>query len=269
MNPVAKLDRYPIPKVKDLLARLANGKSFTKIDLSHAYHQLPLVETLKQYVVINTHKGLFQYTRLPFGISSTPGIFQRVIESIIQGIPGVVAYLDDILMTGPSEEAHLTALKEVLSRLEDAGLRAKKDKCEFMVPSVTYLDHKIATEGIHLLPEKVEAIRDAPRPTCVTELKAYLGILTYYSKFLPNMSTVLAPLDELLQKVSVEIGQRTGESISRVQETVHLISVACALQPSVEGDAGVCLWCCRSACSPDAGWDGKAYRICFTIVLEI
>ena len=129
VNPVAKLDKYPIPKVEDLLATLAKGKSFTKINLSHAYQQLPLDVSSKQYVVVNTHKGFFHYTRLTFGISSAPGIFQRIIDSLIKGIPGVVAYLDDILITGPSDEEHLKALEEVLSRLKGAGLRAKKKVC--------------------------------------------------------------------------------------------------------------------------------------------
>ena len=200
VNPVSRLDRYPIPRIEDLLATLAKGKSFTKIDLSHAYQQLSLDEKSKEYVVINTHKGLFRYTRLPFGVSSAPGIFQRVIESIIQGIPGVVAYIDDILITGPTEREHLAALEEVLSRLKNAGLRARKEKCQFMVPSVTYLGYKISSEGIHPLPKKVAAIEEAPSPTCVMELKAYLGLLTYYGKFLPNVSTVLAPLHRLLRK---------------------------------------------------------------------
>ena len=89
VNPVSKLDSYPIPKVEDLFARLRGGKYFTKLDLSQAYQQLPLEEDSKRYVVINTHRGLFRYTRLPFGISLAPGIFQRVIESILQGIDGV------------------------------------------------------------------------------------------------------------------------------------------------------------------------------------
>lgn len=116
VNPVSKLDRYPIPKVEDLFARLCKGKHFSKLDLSQAYQQLPLEEDSKKYVVINTHRGLFRYTKLPFGISSAPGIFQRVI-SILQGIEGVVVYLDDILITGQTKEAHLKALDEVLSRL--------------------------------------------------------------------------------------------------------------------------------------------------------
>ena len=118
VNPVSKLDSYPIPKIEDLFAMLAKGKLFSKIDLSQAYQQLPLDEESQKFVVINTPKGLFRYTRLPFGISSAPGIFQRVIETILQGIPNVVVYLDDILITGNSEDDHLLTLKKVFSRLQ-------------------------------------------------------------------------------------------------------------------------------------------------------
>lgn len=151
-------------------------------------------------MVINTSKGLFQYTRLPFGISSAPGIFQRVIDNLLQGVPNVVSYFDDILITGASDEEHLAALEETLTRLENAGLRARKKKCVFMAPSVTYLGHKVSAEGVHPLPKKVEAITNAPSPTSVGELKAYLGLLTYYGRFLPNASTTLAPLYRLLKK---------------------------------------------------------------------
>ena len=95
---------------------------FTKLDLSQAYQQLPLDEESKQYIVVNTHKGLFRYVRLPFGISSAPGIFQRVMDILLQGISGVVTYIDDILVTGPLDEEHLKALDETLSHLHKAGL---------------------------------------------------------------------------------------------------------------------------------------------------
>lgn len=123
-----------------------------------------------------------------------------MIESILQGIDGVVVYLDDILITGSSEENHLKTLDEVLSRLDKAGLRVKQSKCTFMRESVTYLGHRIDANGLHPLQDNVRAIQEAPTPTSVSTLKSYLGMLTYYSKFLPNLSTTLHPLYHLLRK---------------------------------------------------------------------
>ena len=200
VNPVSKLDSYPIPKVEDLFARLAKGRYFSKLDLSQAYQQLPLAEESKQLVVINTPKGLFRFTRLPYGISSAPGIFQRVIEGLLQGVEGVVVYLDDILITGATKEDHLVTLEEVLNRLDKVGLRVKRKKCEFLKESVGYLGHKIDALGLHPLADKVQAIKDAPTPRSLQELRSYLGILTYYGKFLPNLSSVLSPLYNLLRK---------------------------------------------------------------------
>ena len=125
VNRASPLDKYPIPKVDDLFARLAGGQKFTKLDMSQAYQQLCLDEDSKKYVVINTSKGLFRSNRLPFGISSAPGIFQRVMESLLNGIPKVVVYLDDILITGSNTDEHLQHLSKVL---QDAGLRLKADK---------------------------------------------------------------------------------------------------------------------------------------------
>ena len=196
VNPISKLDRYPILKIEDLFAILKKGKTFTKLDLSQVYQQLVLDEESQ----INTHKGLYKYKRLPYGVSSAPGIFQRAMENLLQGIDGVAMYIDNILVTGATEEEHLKALGEVLSRLENAGLRAKKNKCRFMAPSVLYLGYWIDTKGLHPLADKVQAIERAPVPQNVTELKSFLGLLTYYGKFISNQATHLAPLYQLLQK---------------------------------------------------------------------
>ena len=198
VNRVSKLDRYPIPRIEDLFANLSGGTSFSKLDLSQAYLQLTLDDESKQYTVINTHRGLFRYNCLPFGISSAPGIFQRTMECLLRGIPKVMVYLDDILVTGTSEDDHLHNLQLVLDRLEEAGLHLKKGKCEFLVPSIIYLGHKIDSEGLHPLPAKIEAISNASTPKNVTELKAFLGLLNYYGKFIPNSSSTLHPLYELL-----------------------------------------------------------------------
>ena len=127
MNPTARLDRYPIPWVEDLFAKLAGGKAFTKLDLSQTYLQVPLDEESRKLVVVNTHKGLYRYTRLPYGMSSAPRIFQRLMESVLQGIPNTIVYLDDISITGATEEEHLQTLSQVLERLdfEHAKLNAR------------------------------------------------------------------------------------------------------------------------------------------------
>ena len=198
VNQVSRLDSYPLPKPEDLFARLAGGKTFSILDLSQAYLQIELDKDSRKFVAINTHKGLFQFTRLPYGVSSAPGIFQRTMEALLQDIPAVMVYIDDILITGKSEEEHLETLQRVLVRLEESGLKLKRSKCLLMPPSVTYLGHKIDKDGIHPLAEKVRAVQKAPEPKNVTELKAYLGLLSYYGRFMPNLAHMIAPLYHLL-----------------------------------------------------------------------
>ena len=143
INKLAKFDSYPLPRIDDLFASLSGGSTYTKLDLAHAYLQVPLDAESKKFTTINTHRGLYQYNRLPFGISSAPAIFQRTIENILQNLPHTCVYLDDILVTGKTESEHIKNLEEVLIRLEKAGLRLKKQKCSFMLPSVDYLGHSI------------------------------------------------------------------------------------------------------------------------------
>ena len=122
------------------------------------------------------------------------------MENLLRRIPKVVVYLDDILITGSDDAKHLEHLSEVLSRMLQAGLRLRKDKCEFMSTSVVYLGHRIDAQGLHPTTDKVAAIKFAPTPQNCTALRAYLGLLNYYNKFMPNLSTELAPLYKLLQK---------------------------------------------------------------------
>ena len=158
INQALDVDQYPLPKPDDLFATLAGGKKFTKLDLTQAYQQLKLDEESTKYVTINTHCGLYRYTRLPFGIASAPAIFQKLMDSVLQGLPHVICYIDDILVTGTSDDDHLKNLSTVLERLQKHGFRMKRDKCEFLQPAVEYLGHKIDAEGLHALPGKIEAI---------------------------------------------------------------------------------------------------------------
>ncbi|CAC5392118.1 unnamed protein product [Mytilus coruscus] len=192
------VDESAVPKY--FKARPLRGQEYTKLDLNQAYQQIELDEDSKRYVTINTHKGLFRYNRLPYGVASSPGIFQRTLENVVQGISNVLIRVDDILITGKTREEHINTLSEVLSRFKRIGIRLKRQKCVFMSEEVVYLGFKINKHGISSVESKVEAIDKAPSPTNVTELKAYLGMLNYYNRFLPNLSHLLKPLHVLLQK---------------------------------------------------------------------
>ena len=168
----------------------SGGKKFTKIDLSHAYLQMMLDDESKKFMVINTHKGLYQYTRMLFGISSAPVIFQRVMDTILQSLSKVLCYLDDILITGATDQEHIRNLQEVLKRLQYHGIK-QNSKCIFLANSVEYLGHIIDHKGLHTSLQKVAAIQDVPVSSNQQQLRSLLGFLHHYGKFIPNLATLL------------------------------------------------------------------------------
>lgn len=135
---VSKLEQYPIPKLEDLFEKLSGGEKFSKLDLSHACQQV---------ILDDTHKGPFQVNRLPFRVSFSPAIFQRLMESLVAGIPNVAVYLDNILLTGRDNREHLAMLNQVLARLQDAGLRLKRNKCAFMEQEAEFWTPSPATQS--------------------------------------------------------------------------------------------------------------------------
>lgn len=193
------MEQYPLPKPSDLLASLSGGQRFTRLDFSSAYHQVLLDDDSSKLVAINTHKGVYECTRLPFGVASALALFQRAMDSVLQGIPGVICYLDDILVTGESDTAHLENLEEVLRRLQEEGMRLQKDKCNFFQESVEYLGHHIDSQGVHTSDKKVKAILDTPTPQNIQELRSFLGLVNYYAKFILGLASTLHPLYRLLQ----------------------------------------------------------------------
>ena len=165
VNRDAQVDKYPLPWIDDIFAPLEDGKIFSKLDLALANQQEPLDEASNKFTTINTSTGLYQYTRLPFGVSSAPAIYQRMMEGILQGIPNVSVYLDDILITGKMEQDRLTILEKILSRLQNAGIWQKRCKCAFMLSSIDFLGHRISADGLQPTKEKMNAISEAPAPT--------------------------------------------------------------------------------------------------------
>lgn len=200
LNPCLENNEYPIPNVDDILFTLNGNKFFTVIDLSGAYLQLALDEKSKSLTTINTSNGLFNFCRLPFGVKTAPAIFQEVMDKILSGLLGVVCYFDDILIGGSSLELCKERTEAVLVRLRDFNVQENFEKCEFFRPQIEYLGHVISEKGISYSGAKIKAIVEATRPKDLTALRAFLGLLNFYSKFLPNLQSILHPLHELLKK---------------------------------------------------------------------
>ena len=200
LNPQLNVDQHPLPSPESMFSQLAGGKIFSKIDLAHAYQQLLLDDKSREYVTINTNRGLYRYTRLPYGVASSPAIFQRFMDTALVGLSGVTWFMDDILVTGETDEIHWRNLCDVFRRLDRYGLRVNPDKCNLFQSEVVYMGFNISAEGVSPTAQKVEAIRDAPNPQNVSELRTWLGMLQYVGKCIPNLSSVVAPLNQLLKQ---------------------------------------------------------------------
>ena len=161
---------------------------------------MELNEASHEIVTVNTHRGLFKYKRLPYGVSSGPAIFQRAIEGMLQDIPNVGVFLDNILITGPTDEDYLRSLKIVLDCLQKANLRLKRVKCHLMQLSHSMLGHQVDAEGFVPMPSKAQAVQEAPIPRNPTQLRSYLGLVNFYAKYLLNLAAILTPLHELLHE---------------------------------------------------------------------
>lgn len=199
LNSQMLVDQYPIPLIDELFTRLNKGQHFTKLDLSDAYLQLELDDSSKELTVINTPFGLFRYNRMPFGIANAPAVFQKTIDQVLAGIDNCIAYLDDILITGPTDDEHLKTLELVLRRLSAFGLTCKLNKCLFFQSEVTYLGFIVDKHGKRPDSSRVDAILHMPAPTNVKQVEAFVGKVNYYGQFIPNFSDKCAPLNRLRQ----------------------------------------------------------------------
>ena len=201
LNQAVTDEQYPLPNADDLYAELSGKKVFTKLDLSHAYAQLNLDAESKQYVTINTHMGLYAYTKLPYGIKSSPKIFQATMDKILKGL-NCLCNQDDVLIATETKEANVKAVDAVFKRLAEYNLKLKRNKCEFLQSEVIYLGLNISQHGLRPVADKLTAIKNAPKPENVSQLRSFLGMVQYYSKFLPDLSTTLNALHQLLKKES-------------------------------------------------------------------
>lgn len=200
LNSALEPNSHPLPLPEDIFARMANCTVFGHIDLSDAYLQVEVDEQSRKLLVINTHKGLYQFNRLSPGIRTAPGEFQQIMDAMLSGLKHTCPYLDDILVGGRTHQELKQNLQQVLQRLQDYGFTVKIEKCKFFMKQVRYLAQLLDAEGIRPDPEKISAIVNMPPPHDVPTLRSYLGAINYYGKYIREMRMLRQPLDELLKK---------------------------------------------------------------------
>jgi hypothetical protein len=202
LNENVRRENFPLPTTDNLLAQLSGAKFFSKLDCNSGFHQIPLDEESQELTTFITPFGRFCYLRMPFGISSGPEIFHREMSQILSGVPGVICDIDDVLISGATQQEHDERLHSVLQRLQDAGVTLN-EKCVFSTDTVKFLGHIISAEGIRVDPTKVDAITNFPRPTNVPELRRFLGMVNHVAKFAPNLADTTKPLRDLLKKDTI------------------------------------------------------------------
>jgi hypothetical protein len=192
-------DKYPLPNLSDLAARLDGCRIFSKLDLRKGYLQvLVAVEDIAKTAII-TPFGLFKFTRMPFRLRNSGMTFQRLMDSILSSPPFTFVYLDDILVASSDEAAHRWHLEAVFAVLQQNGLVINPDKCLFDCSSVDFLGHRLGAAGIGPLLSRVQAIAEFPRPVTVKQLQAFLGLFNFYCRFIPVAAKLVRLLTQALR----------------------------------------------------------------------
>ena len=201
VNGVIKHTTYPIPRIDHVLTLLNGARHFTSLDLFSGYHQQMLEPESRKILAFISHRGLFEFNSLPFGVSNGSGMFQNLLDIVLQGGEKYsLAYLDDILIYSKTAEEHLLHIQDIFDRLRQHDLKLKLKKCSFMKEETTYLGYVIGAQGIKPDVNKVKMIRNLPPPQTVREVRSFLGASNYYRKIIPNFSRIAEPLVELTKK---------------------------------------------------------------------
>ena len=199
LNAITVKNGHSLPRIDDLLDKIQGAKYFSSMDLLQGFYQLPLRESDRPKTAFKTAFGHYQFRVVSMGLSNAPSVFQRMMNHLFRKHLNktVLIYLDDILIFSKTPEEHLQHIQEVLQIIEANGLSVKTSKCHFFQQELKFLGHIISKDGIRPDPEKVQAVKDWPKPKTQTDVRAFLGMLTYFKRFIKGFAKIAAPLMEL------------------------------------------------------------------------
>src|SRR5260221_3283612 len=201
LNKVLKTDLEPIPRMEEIWTKLQGSQYYSKIDLSKGFWQLPVKSgNSRDILSFSTPRGLFRYKFLPFGLASSPAWFTRMMRKLLRGARDLEHFFDDILAHSGEWEDHLVALRDLFRRVREANLTLRPTKCHFGCPQLEFLGHTRTAKGFLHIKAKVDAILEIGRPQTKTQLQSFLGTVNFYSKFIPNYSSLAVPLTNLTKK---------------------------------------------------------------------
>ena len=176
------------------------SKIFSKLDVKWAYHQIELDPESRDITTFATHEGLFRYKRLMFGVSCAPEIYQRTMQQTLAGCKGVRNIFDDNIVFAFSEKEHNESLEEVLKRLKEKGLRLNKEKCCFNMMKLEFMGRVLSKDGVAPEKLKIKAVASAREPKNASEVRSFLGLVTYCRRFISDLATISEPLRKLTRK---------------------------------------------------------------------
>jgi hypothetical protein len=200
LNPYLETDHYPLPHIESIFQTLKGGEYYCELDLKEAYLQAPLDSTSQMLTVINTEFGIYKYLYLPYGVSTGPGSFQRLMSMKLSHIPNTIVFIDNIYMCGQNLSDMNKTLESVLTVLKESGLKIKPEKCKFFRKSIEVFGYNINKDGINIVKENIQPILELSPPENMTMLRSFLGKINYYSRFLKDMATDIAPLYDCVKK---------------------------------------------------------------------
>lgn len=207
LNAKTHKDAFPLPRIDESFDAMKGAKWFTTLDLASGYHQIAMDEKDQDKTAFVTPMGIYEYTRMPFGLCNAPATFQRLMQRCLgdQCYQTVLCYLDDVIVFSETFESHIERLDMVLQRLRKIGLKLKPSKCHFLPNEVTYLGHRGSADGISTDSAKIVAVQRWPLPNTVKQLRSFLGFVSYYRKYVQGFSKIAGPLHDLVTCVNKEI----------------------------------------------------------------